>query len=211
MALERSSGGDGGNSSYDRRVFARNWRLNRGAQVAPRDFVLIEGALPQPCREGSWKWQPNPTHIYYVERFLSLAESRQIPVFWILTPAMAVWRARNEQAGTLSSHERFIKQCMLRFPGLTVLDGQHLDWGAWAFRDPIHLNRDGALRLTIAVGDSIAPQLTGAVNPSRWIELQGLEDRAWRRFEHLLEDLDQSNLAVNDSTQSNCAREDPRP
>jgi hypothetical protein len=211
IILDSPGAADGADSPDDLRVFVRNWRLNRGAQVAPREFVPIEGALPQPCEEGTWKWRPNPTHVNYVEQFLRLAESHRIPVFWVLTPAMSTWRARNQRSGTITSYERFVRRCSDCFPGLTVLDGQYLGWSTWAFRDPIHLNRDGALSLSLIVAESIAPRLDGSPSPSRWIELEGVDEPPSGRFQHLLEDLDQSRLVVHDSVRGDGGSKELRP
>ncbi len=90
----------------DVRVFERNWRLNCGAQVAPRPFVPIEGALPKPYEGSHWKWRPHPAHAFYVERFLNLAAAHQIPVYWVLTPAMSAWLDRNDEVGTIGAYRQ---------------------------------------------------------------------------------------------------------
>src|SRR5262249_1237096 len=73
------------------RALLRNWSFNAGAQVAPRPFVPISGALPRPYDGPGWSWQPHPVHAAFVERFLALAQDRQIPVYWIIPPAEADW------------------------------------------------------------------------------------------------------------------------
>jgi hypothetical protein len=192
------------------RVFARNWRLNRGAQVAPRPFVPVEGALPQPYQGRNWRWRPYPAHAFYVERFLMLAQAHRIPVYWVLTPAMAAWRERNQRAGTTQAYRRFVQSHLSRFPGLTVLDGQHLAWDRRAFRDPIHLNRDGALRLSLLVAEAIASQGGGTARASRWMELDETQQPPPGRFQDLVEDLDQSRLAVNQRGTGDREREESR-
>jgi hypothetical protein len=197
LGLEGRHPREGGTAPDDLRVFERNWRLNRGAQVAPRLFVPIEGALLQPYDGRQWKWRPHPAHVFYVERFLILAQSHRIPVYWVLTPASQAWRDRNERAGTIPAYRQFVRGFLCRFPVLTILDGQHLVWDHRDFRDPIHLNRDGALRLSLAVAESIASHPTGSVNETRWIDLAGIGRPPPRQLQDLLEDLDQSRLAVN--------------
>ncbi len=138
------------------RALLRNWRLNRGAQVAPRPFVPIQGALPRPYDGTGWSWQPHPVHSYYVERFLELAQARRIPVYWILPPAEAGWLERNERVGTVGAYRHYVQHLVSRYPMLTVLDMQRAGWDRALFRDPIHVNRDGAIRLTVAVADAIS-------------------------------------------------------
>jgi hypothetical protein len=198
----------------DSRAFQRNWRLNRGAQVAPVSFVAIEGALPAPPFEGcDWSWRPHPANAIYVDRFLSLAEVYGIPVFWVLPPLISNWRARLEPAGVIAAYRQFVAVRAERFAGLTVLDGERLDWGRWAFRDPIHLNRDGAVALTVAVGLAMAPRLAEARAPEssettaapgrrcareeRWVDLSTPGTGPFKPPRQWVEDLDESRLAVN--------------
>lgn len=197
----------------------RNWQLNRGAQVAPRRFVPIAGALPRPFDGPSWSWQPHPAHAEHVKRFLGLAQRRGIPVYWVLTPADALWLERNTRAGTVSSYRRFVERQAARFANLTVLDGQRTSWDRTLFRDPIHLNRDGAVRLSLAVAESIARERDrqrdrdpAAPSAGRWIALDERVSPAMasRKYQNLLEDLDQSRLAVNRAKNDPITMEGPR-
>jgi hypothetical protein len=181
----------------DARVFERNWRMNCGAQVAPRHFVPIEGALPKPYEGSHWRWRPHPAHAFYVERFLNLAAAHRIPVFWVLTPAMSSWLDRNDEVGTIGAYRQFVRDNVPRFPGLIVLDAQCVGWDRSAFRDPIHLNRDGAVRLTLAVAESIERCTDRSSDGSRWLKLDGDADQSSDRFQDLLEDIDQSRAAVS--------------
>ena len=155
-AIGIASDADDQPTEIEREALARNWRLNRGAQLAPRSYVAIEGSLPGPCDGRGWTWQPHPVHAYFVERFLSQAQARQIPVYWVLPPAEAAWLDRNRRVGTVGAYRRYVRSQLARFPALTVLDMQHAGWDRAWFRDPVHLNRDGAVRLSMAVADAIA-------------------------------------------------------
>lgn len=192
-----ASGVDEGTEPEELRALLRNWRCNRGAQVAPRSFVPIQGSLPQPFRGPDWTWQPHPAHAYHVERFLDLAEERRIPVYWVLTPAESVWLDRNERVGTIGAYRRYVWGLLARYPGLTVLDGQREAWDRAWFRDPIHLNRDGAIRLSLAVADAISHPDSISRDRGRWVELNVGGAVPSRSFQDLLEDLDQSRLAAN--------------
>ncbi len=99
---------------------------------------------------------------------------------------------------------------MARFPALTVLDMQRAVWDRACFRDPIHLNRDGAVRLTLAVADAIAREQGASYERGRWIDLDEGVAAPARPFQDLLEDLDQSRLAVSQGENQVITLEGPR-
>ncbi len=188
-----------GGGAQDPRVFERNWRQNRGAQVAPRHFVPIEGALPKPPKEGDYQWRPKPVHAAYVARFLSLARSHAIPVFWVLPPVVADRRGRLESSGLVAAYDAFVMSFATAYPGVTILDGKSLEWDRRAFRDPIHLNRDGAVVFSLAVARALARRLgraDEAVLP-RWVTLDAPLEFSTDPWEGLLEDLDESRRALD--------------
>ena len=117
--------------------------------------------------------------------------------YWVLTPAMSAWLERNDEVGTIDAYRQFVRNNVARFSGLIVLDVQGVDWDRSAFRDPIHLNRDGAVRLTLSVAESIVRCTDRSANGPRWLELDGNSDRSPNQFQDLLEDLDQSRRAVD--------------
>jgi len=183
----------------DRRVFERNWRQNRGAQVAPRQFIPIEGALPEPPKEDDYKWRPKPVHAAYVARFLRLARSHAIPVFWVLPPVVAARRERLESSGIVAAYDAFVTSVATAYSGVTILDGKSLEWDTRAFRDPIHLNRDGAVAFSLAIARALAHRLGRADQAGlpRWVDLDGPREISAHPWEHLLEDLDESRRALD--------------
>jgi hypothetical protein len=191
-------------------AMVRNWDRNRGAQVAPRPFVPIEGSLPRPSDASAWKWQPQRLHAEFVVRFLTLARGRGIPVYWIMPPAEAVWLERNERVGTVVAYRLYVRDLVSRFPMLTVLDMQYAGWDRAMFRDPIHLNRDGAIRLTVAVADAIAKAGAGQDIARRWMRLKDVNAVAPRMYDDLVEDLDQSRLAVSQGEHGPITMEGPK-
>jgi hypothetical protein len=136
-------------------------------------------------------------HAYSVDRFLELAQGRGIPVYWVIPPAEAAWLERNERVGTVAAYRRYVRELLPRFPVLTVLDLQRAAWDRRCFRDPIHLNRDGAVRLSVAVADAIGRAQRRQDVSGRWITTDGGGTVPPHRFQELLEDLDQSRLAVS--------------
>jgi hypothetical protein len=191
-----SDGGEERPEGDEIRALLRNWCFNRGAQVAPRPFVPIRGSLPRPYDGPDWRWQPNPVQAYFVERFLANAQERAIPVYWIIPPADAEWLERNRGVGTVGAYRSYVRGLVGRFPVLTVFDLQEAGWDRRWFRDPIHLNRDGAIRLSLAVAEAMARAQGAAAGAGRWITMDGGGTVPLRRFQEMLEDLDQSRLAV---------------
>jgi hypothetical protein len=180
-------------------VFERNWHLNRGAQVAPRQFIPIEGALPEPPKAVDYRWGPKAVHTEYVARFLSLARSHSIPVFWVLPPVVVSRRERLDSSGVTPAYRDFVSSFLPAYPGLTVLDGQSLGWDTRAFRDPIHLNRDGAVAFSLSIARTMAHrfgQREEAKLP-RWVKLSPPPEVSTHAWEHVLEDLDQSRKALH--------------
>ncbi len=183
----------------DPRVFERNWRQNRGAQVAPRHFIPIEGALPKPPNEGDYRWRPKPVHAAYVARFLNLARSHAIPVFWVLPPVVADRRGRLESSGLAAAYDAFVMSFATAFSGVTILDGKNLEWDRTAFRDPIHLNRDGAVAFSLAVARALARRLgrEDEAGLPRWVTLDAPAEFSAHPWVRLLEDLDESRRALD--------------
>jgi hypothetical protein len=198
------------------RVFERNWHLNRGAQVAPRQFIPIEGALPRPPDSDLYQWSPRAVHTAYVTRFLTLAKSRSIPVFWVLPPVVAVRRQRFEASGIAAAYHRFTATFLRAFPDVTILDGEGLQWDNRAFRDPIHLNKDGAVAFSKAIAETLAWRIASSrkaanlaltqaeggglpdqASAPRWVMLAAPAPQTSHSWESILEDLDQSRRALN--------------
>ena len=65
-----------------------------------------------------------------------------------------------------------------------------------AFRDPLHVNRDGAIRLSLAVAAAIGQRQVGERSGPRWIDLVEIDDRKAGRYQNMVEDLDQSRAAI---------------
>ncbi len=144
----------------------------------------------------SGQWQPHPANAFYVDRLLCMAQAYRIPVFWILTPSIPGHRDRLTQSGANAAYRQFIAERTARYSCLTVLDGENLDFSLDAFRDPIHVNRDGAVRLSLAVASDIAPRLRGTRSGPTWVKLTGPPDEETGKYQNLVEDLDQSRAAV---------------
>ena len=170
-------------------TFRRNWRQNDGGQLMP------DGESPA-IDPGEWErklypaWNPDPTNVAYLDRFLSLARAAHVPVFWLLPPIQPGLQARTEASGFDASYTAFVRSVADRFPGAAVLDARHSGFEAPEFNDGIHLKRPGALRLSAALGRAIRFGLGGG---ARWVRLDA---GAPRSVEFPIEDVGQSAGAL---------------
>ena len=176
----------------DPRVFERNWQKNRGAQVAPREFVPVE----EPATETAGAASAHPANAIYVDRLLRMTEAWRIPVYWILPPSVPERRVQLERSGVSAAYRSFVADRAAKFPSLTILDGERLGWSTTLFRDPLHVNREGAIKLSLAVAAATEPRLSGERSGPRWINLITIDDREVAKYQNLLEDLDQSRAAI---------------
>jgi hypothetical protein len=171
--------------------FRRNWKLNEGAQL------FGEGPPPQIDVE-KWaaklytRWAPHPVNLAYLGRFLALARSRNIPVYWLLPPIHPGVQELTEESGYDAEYTRFVRETQARFPGTVVVDARHSGFAADHFMDGAHVNRRGAMRLSTALADALADRPAGGTE-GRWVSLElgraGVLDLP-------LEDVSQSTLAI---------------
>ena len=167
--------------------YRRNWKQNLGAQLMPA------GPAP-PIDPVHWEqslyktWQPDPVNVSYLYRFLELAESAHVPVIWLLPPNQASIVARTEASGYEADYTHFVEQVAARFAGLTILDARHSGFEPAEFNDGIHLQRAGALRLSLAIGDFLHDHWADR----GWVKLDA---GAPREIDLPMEDVNQSAVA----------------
>jgi hypothetical protein len=175
-----------------------NWRKNNGAHLmaknpsfrgdvnsAPNDFFLND-------------WSCDPINAIYLERLLKLAASRDIPVFWLITPICPAAQARQEQIGADAAYARFARAVQSRFPNLVVIDGRHAGYHDSVFFDPTHLDRQGAAAFTIDVASVVGRCLRGTPPGMRWIELPVYRDPP---VDLAIEDVAQSAIALRQASE----------
>src|SRR5262249_10670022 len=112
-------------------------------------------------------------------------------------PSTLACRERLAQTGVRASYREFVDKRAKEFPIVTVLDGERLEWGPDRFRDNLHVNRDGAVRLSLAIADATARRLRDdSVSSPKWIELADIDGREVGAYRILVEDLDESRAAI---------------
>ncbi len=177
-------------------AYARHWRLNGGATVLgpsppPPDDPETADPVARRSRRG---WAPYPANASYIRRALDLSAARGVPVFWLLPPVSPSRQARRERSGLDEGYTRFVRETAARHPNVVVLDARRSGYARDLFADPTHLHRRGAVALSAAVADVLAPRL--AVAPAtgpRWIDLPAPRGRP---IQVALEEMEQSRLAV---------------
>lgn len=168
-------GGRTGSFRAEVRPRQRNSEQNRGAQVLPVTHGpdpradLIAAYTPAP-------WKAHPLNAAFADKFLALAGSRGIPVYWLLPPYYPGIQARREAGGWDASYTAFVRGLQARHANLVVIDGRHAGYAADALFDLTHLNRVGAVAFSDAVAgvlrDRLGRPAAAAAPPSpRWVEI----------------------------------------
>jgi hypothetical protein len=171
---------------------SRNLRLNQGALILPH----YDGNFQVNPRHHRWVYpsavQADRLNGEFMERFLDLAESRGIPVFWLLTPVCPEIQSKAEQVGTFETHARFVREVQSRHPSITVFDARRSAYPESALDDSIHLSQLGAAIFTTDLADAMARILDGSAG-SKWVQLPPFRPRSIE-FRH--EDLAESRQAL---------------
>ena len=176
---------------YEIPIYRRNWKVNDGAQ-------LMGDAGAPAIDPDVWinalytKWSPHPVNVAYLDRFLALAASRQVPVYWLLPPIHPAVQARIDASRFDRAHSAFVRGVQARFPGTVVVDARHSGFTPDLFTDGVHLNRRGALELSAAIAGSVLGPV-GAEGPNRWVALD--LSRA-RPVDYPMEDVNRSGVAL---------------
>jgi hypothetical protein len=168
----------------------RNWRVNRGAMIMPpypnrTDPVLwYHVNFPRP-------WECDRVNLAYVCRFLALAGSRGVRVFWLLPPIDPDAQVLCERRGQEARFEAFLRNALDRHPNLSIVDARHSGYGRDVLLDAVHLNYRGAYALSADLA-AVLRRGAGGGGP-RWVELPAYRARV---IDVPMEDLSQSNLAI---------------
>jgi hypothetical protein len=166
---------DGGSSSLRRAVsdHLKLWDREAGANPIdaarvryPQEDTLIDGVCPA-------DWACEPVDRAYLERFLALAESRGVAVYWLIPPFAPEVHERRASRGTDVAYARFVRSVAGRHPGVVVLDARGAGYDNTAHIDHLHLNRRGAAVLS---GD-LAAVLSGGPDGRGWIDLPAFAGR----------------------------------
>jgi hypothetical protein len=169
-------------------MLRRNWRIHRGAQFT-QDNAIWHG-IPTEAehdRHLSTRFWCHPLNKKYIQKFLNLAGSRGIRVYWVLPPVTPEIQRRRDESGADGKYTQFARDIAARHPEVSILDARPCGYDHTRFVDPIHLTGRGALTLSSDVAEAIA-----RAGPS-WVTLPRYRDRTPGRP---LEDVEQSRTEV---------------
>ncbi len=151
------------------------WGDQLGAQPMPGsplrpadDPALVHELSPE-------TWSCDPINAAYLEKFLKLAESRHIPVFWLMPPLGPRIRERRLAQGTDLAYARLAREAQVRHPGLVILDARSSGYDASVHIDAIHLDRRGATVLSEDLATVIQAYFRG--DRIAWVELPAYDGR----------------------------------
>jgi hypothetical protein len=176
-------------------AYVRNGQVNRGAIVgAP--VPMPQGQAEDLRRWGLWttRWRPQATNVLYIRKFLDLAASQRLAVFWLIPPVSPAWQAECERLGHDVRYTQFVRTIVASYPNLVVVDGRRAGYERPVFVDPTHLNALGAAALSGAVAKIMHTRLVDQ-RPSRcWATLPAFRHRP--DAVPLVEDLARSEIAL---------------
>jgi hypothetical protein len=153
-------------------VYRRNWRMNLGAQIMPGGAGVKPATDLVKLRQDFYSdLKFDPVNVVYMERFLALAASRSIPVYYLVPPLQPGLQAESERSGFDAAYVAFLKEIQSRYPNVAVADGRRALYDPAVFFDPLHLGRDGAWAYSLAIGDLLRRHPPEHPCGSRWIEL----------------------------------------
>ena len=144
-----------------RLAFQRNWRLNSGAQALAAnpafqdDPVSPVGEPGSAANRAGAHWSAKDEHRVHLRNLLAYTESRAIDVFWLLPTNSPGLRRSRISNGLETAYLRFVTSLQREFPSLTILDPSALLNDSSQYHDACHLNRDGALALSVSVADTM--------------------------------------------------------
>ena len=189
-------------SRLDVTALKRNWALNRGTMLMPRRWApAVEDAPPEEAAEvlaalPRELYRRNHVTEAYARRFLTLAASKDIPVFWVLPPSSPEQQAGRDRIGMTAYFTKQAADFRNEFPNLTVVDGRRSGYRLEVFWDKVHLDRLGATVFSADLGAAIAARLGKVPADGRWVMLPRFRDRP---FSVPLEDVAASRLATAQS------------
>lgn len=171
--------------------YLRNAIVNQGAFINPKG--QFDGRI-DPNQKGVYlpeTWTPDRVNALYIRRFLRLAESRGIPVYWVVPPIIPEVQVLREQAGLDENYIRFVQKMQRRHANLIVIDGRHSGYAYSQFADPAHLNNEGAAAFSAGLAEVLRSDLGEPGQRTRWVALP-----PYRPVAIALENLDQSRAAL---------------
>ena len=186
--------GESFSMSYFNAILTHNKNQNEGALVYRKkpdyrgEVAPAYGKIFLPA-----SWAVDDVNAQYLRRFVALAGSRGVEVYWVIPPLAPELQSRRNRSGLEEPYDRFIRSMQAEHANLVVLDARKSGYEADVFTDAAHLDSQGASAWSMAVGDVLAARRRGPEDRPRWINLPAYRER---RPVHPMMDLNDSDLAL---------------
>lgn len=193
--LAQALRGERASSRWTNIVHLRNWRVNRGSQVnvpaAPPAGRAppLANAIYYPSI-----WYLHPLNAIFVHRFLTLASTHGITVYWLLPPLRPDIQTILERNGIDEHYAQYVSDLQRTFRKMIVLDARHSGYASKLFVDPLHLHRTGAEAYSRGLAAVLARHQGVPAGP-RWLNLPPCFDAP---ASPVVEDLAQTRQALAD-------------
>jgi hypothetical protein len=144
---------------------------NRGSILVPhadRPSIAVDTSNPVFFPRG---WHCSRLNGHFVKRFFELAASRDVPVFWVMTPYTRTIQAHRERLGQDADFTQFAESVRRRFPNVTIIDCRRLELDEDQFWDgTVHLDERGASSLTSLIAMGLQRSI-GTTRRAPWVVL----------------------------------------
>lgn len=151
-------------------AFQRNLVKNKGAFVLPTNHKVELGDIEFWYKVGfpNREWATT-YNLDYLKKFLDLAASRSIPVFWLVPPLSPPVQAKFTEKGQDDRFGRLVTTVLAKYPNVTLLDARTSGYPRDVFPDHTHLDPVGSRTFTTDVGTAMNRARSG--DPTRWVHL----------------------------------------
>lgn len=164
--------GESSSLRYYNVLFAHNKKQNEGSLVHRRKPDYRGEVTPNLSKIFlPASWAVDDLNARYLRRFVALAGSRGIEVYWVIPPLAPELQARRDRSGLEEPYDRFIRSVQAEHANLVVLDARKSGYQVDVFTDAAHLDLQGALAWSTAVGDVLAARKGRPAETPRWVKL----------------------------------------
>ncbi len=113
----------------------------------------------------------HPTNLVYLDKLLTLAKSRKIPVFFLVAPIHPGTLDQRERRGLDVDYFTWLRRVCDKHRNVTVVDGRYSGYDYRVFIDSFHLDAEGNAAQSGSLAELIAARLDGRDDGSRWVSL----------------------------------------
>jgi hypothetical protein len=133
------------------------WNAHHGGElVAPEPGKVVRLDADEKARLYGQPWRVSALNAAYFHRFMALAASHGITVYWVVAPIVNEAQKLRDELGLDAIHTKNLQALQASHSNMVLLDARHAGFTAEEFHDSCHLNQFGAERISAAVGDAIA-------------------------------------------------------